>query len=55
MKEKCVGLYGFKPDYEPLYDKPIELGEFCSYEEAKAEGEKLIAEGVIEEFDTYVI
>jgi hypothetical protein len=55
MKENCVALYGFKPDYEPLYDEPIELGEFPSYEEAKAAGEKLVAEGKIVEFDTYVI
>ena len=55
MKENYVALYGFKPDYNPLYDDSIELGEFPSYEEAKATGEKLIAEGKIIEFDTYVI
>ena len=55
MEENDIALYGFKPDYDPLYDEPIELGEFPTYEEAKAMGEKLIAEGKIIKFDTYVI
>jgi len=53
MKEKNVMLYGFKTD--DVFEQPFEIESFETQEEAKKAGEKLVKEGKIYDFDTYVI
>ena len=57
-KEENVGLVGWSLDYDPceiyVKDKDIFLGFFETYEEAVQEGNRLVKEGKISDFDTYV-
>ena len=57
-KEENVGLVGWPLDYDPyeIYakNKDIFLGFFETHEEAVQEGNRLVKEGKISDFDTYV-
>lgn len=55
---KSVHLYGWPIDYDPYdiwTDQEIDLGDYDSYEEARAAGEQMVREGKISKYDTYVI